>query len=124
MVNWKLTVVPITLCVMGMGPITPGEILKEDYLDPLGISQNALGRALGVSARAINEIVLGKRSITAQMSIRLGAYFRQSPRYWLNIQTECDIRSAMRNQKKLTAHIQPIESVAEPSSEYGDYGDK
>lgn len=105
---------------MGMEPMTPGEILKEDYLDPLGISQNALGRALGVSPRAINEIVHGRRSITAQMSIRLGAYFRQSPRFWLNIQTECDIRAALRDQKKLTASIKPMESVAEAPSEYGD----
>ncbi|MDQ8183687.1 HigA family addiction module antitoxin [Pelagicoccus sp. SDUM812005] len=103
----------------GVEPITPGEILKDDYLDPLEISQNALGRALGVSPRAINEIVHGRRSITAQMSIRLGAYFRQSPRFWLNIQTECDIRNAMREQKKLTAHIKPMESVAESSTEYG-----
>ncbi len=102
-----------------MKAITPGEILKEDYLDPLGISQNALGRALEVSPRAINEIVHGRRSITAQMSIRLGAYFRQSPRFWLNIQSECDIRQAMRNQKKLTAHIQPIASIAESPTEYG-----
>lgn len=104
---------------MAMKKMTAGEILKEEYLDPLGISQNALGRALGVSPRAINEIVHGRRSITAQMSIRLGAYFRQSPRFWLNIQTECDIRDAMRGQKKLTANIKPMESVAERSSEYG-----
>jgi len=103
----------------GMKAIYPGEILKEDYLDPLGISQNALGRSLGVSPRAINEIVHGRRSITAQMSVRLGAYFRQSARFWLNIQSECDIREALRNEKKLTAHIRPIESVAESSSEYG-----
>ena len=99
--------------------MTPGEILKEDYLDPLGISQNALGRALGVSPRAINEIVHGRRSITAQMSIRLGAYFRQSPRFWLNVQTECDIRNAIREQKELIAQIKPMESVAESPSEYG-----
>ena len=103
-----------------MKSIVPGEILKEDYLDPLGISQNALGRALGVSPRAINEIVHGKRSITAQMSIRLGAYFRQSPRFWLNIQTECDIRDAMRKERDLTVHIKPMESVAESFSEYGE----
>lgn len=102
-----------------MKPIIPGEILKGDYLDPLGISQNALGRALGVSPRAINEIVHGRRAITAPMSIRLGAYFRQSPRFWLNVQTECDIRKAMREQIKLTAHIDPIEAVAETPSKYG-----
>lgn len=102
-----------------MKSITPGEILKEDYLDPLTISQNALGRSLGVSPRAINEIVHGRRSITAPMSIRLGAYFRQSPRFWLNIQTECDIRKAIRDEKKLTAHIEPIDAVAEEPSKYG-----
>lgn len=102
-----------------MKAITPGEILKDDYLDPLGISQNALGRALGVSPRAINEIVHGHRSITAPMSIRLGAYFRQSPRFWLNIQTECDIRKAMRDQRKLIEKIQPIEAVTETPSKYG-----
>lgn len=100
--------------------MTPGEILKEDYLDLLGISQNALGRALGGSPRAINEIVHGRRSITAPMSIRLGAYFRQSPRFWLNIQTECDIRNAMRGQKELTAQIKPMESIAESASESGE----
>lgn len=73
-------------------PITPGEILKEEYLDPLGLSQNGLARALGVSPRTVNEIVLGRRAITAPMSVRLGASFRQSPRFWLNIQTECDVR--------------------------------
>ena len=52
--------------------LTPGEILLEEYLVPLTLSQNALGRAIGVSPRAINEIVLGKRSITPEMSIRLG----------------------------------------------------
>ena len=102
-----------------MKPITPGEILLDDYLIPLGISQNALGRALGVSPRAINEIVHGRRSITAPMSIRLGAYFQQSPRFWLNIQTECDLRKALREAKRLTSNIQPLESVAEKQGSYG-----
>ena len=70
-------------------PITPGEILYEDYMEPLGLSQSGLGRELGVSPRATNEIVHGKRSITAEMSIRLGSLFSQSPRFWLNIQNEC-----------------------------------
>jgi len=62
---------------MDMKPtITPGEILFEEYLKPMGISQNAMARAIGVAPRAINEIVHGKRSITPQMSIRFGAFFR------------------------------------------------
>lgn len=101
-----------------MKSITPGEILNEDYLLPLGLSQNALGRALGVPPRAINEIIHGKRKITAAMSIRLGTYFNQSPRFWLNIQTECDVRQALRENPSLTKNIIPIEAVAETKGSY------
>ncbi len=94
-----------------MKAVTPGEILLKEYLEPLGISQNALGRALGVSPRAVNEIVLGRRGISPEMSIRLGAYFSQSPRFWLNIQTECDFREAKRQERRLTARIRPFEPV-------------
>ena len=101
-----------------MKAITPGEILKEDYLVPLALSQNALARGLGVPPRAINEIVLGKRRISAAMSIRLGVFFKQSPRFWLNIQSECDIRQALKEAKSLTSHIQPFEAVAESGNPY------
>lgn len=100
--------------------ITPGEILKEEYLDPLGLSQNGLARALGVSPRTVNEIVLGRRAITAPMSVRLGAYFRQNPRFWLNIQTECDVREALRDRERLTAGIEPCAIVAEDKESYGE----
>lgn len=75
-----------------MTPITPGEILLEEYLIPMGISQNAMARAIGVSPRAINEIVLGKRSITLEMSLRFGIFFEQSPQFWHGLQIECDFR--------------------------------
>lgn len=94
-----------------MNPITPGEILLEEYLKPLGISQNALGRSLGVSARAINEIVLGRRSVTPEMSIRLGKYFGQSPRFWFGIQTNCDFRRLKSKEAALTAKVQPLHST-------------
>ena len=87
-------------------------------MDPLGISQNALGRALGVPPRAINEIVHGKRRVTAAMSIRLGAYFQQSPRFWLNIQNECDVRQVMKDQPSLSQDIKPYEAVAEEPGSY------
>jgi len=89
-------------------PITPGEILLEEYLKPLGISQNALGRALGVSPRAVNEIVLGRRSITPEMSVRLGKYFGQSPRFWFGIQTNCDFRKLKEHETALTANVRPL----------------
>ena len=105
---------------MNADGITPGEILKEEYLDALELSQNALARAIGVTPRSVNEIVLGRRSITAPMSIRFGAYFRQSPRFWLNLQMECDIRKALRDEKQLTAGIVPAQAVAEDQSGYGE----
>jgi len=86
-------------------PITPGEILLEDYLKPMGISQNALGRALGVSPRSINEIVLGRRTITPEMSLKLGKFFKQSPQFWFNLQTSCDFRRLMKNAKRITANV-------------------
>ena len=101
-----------------MNSFTSGEILKEDYMDPLALSQNALGRALGVSPRAINEIVHGKRRITAAMSIRLGTYFNQSPRFWLNIQTECDLRQALKDHPSLASGIKPFEAIAESDGFY------
>lgn len=85
--------------------ITPGEILLEDYLIPMGISQNAMARAIGVAPRAINEIVLGKRSITPEMSIRFGEFFEQSSTFWHGIQIECDFRALKKKSAKLTKGI-------------------
>ncbi len=92
-------------------PITPGEILLEEYLKPMGISQNAMARAIGVPPRGINEIVLGKRSITPTMSIRFGAFFGQSPEFWHGIQVECDFRALRSKTKSLTRNIVPAESL-------------
>lgn len=86
-------------------PIHPGEILLEEYLLPFGLSQNALARALGITPKTVSEIVLGKRGISPEMSIRLGKFFGQSPRFWLNLQTEHDFRCAARHSKALTARV-------------------
>ncbi len=86
--------------------ITPGEILLEDYLRPMSLSQNAMARAIGVSPRAINEIVHGKRSITPAMSIRFGAFFGQSDEFWHGIQVECDFRALANERKQLIARVQ------------------
>lgn len=88
-------------------PITPGEILLEEYLNPMGISQNAMARAIGVPPRAINEIVLGRRSITPAMSIRFGAFFGQSEGFWHGLQVECDFRALAKERRKLTASVIP-----------------
>jgi antitoxin HigA-1 len=92
--------------------VTPGEILLEDYLLPMGISQNAMARAIGVPPRTINEIVPGKRTITPAMSIRFGAFFGQSPKFWHGLQVECDFRALAKQRKRLTAKIRPASELA------------
>ena len=66
-------------------PIHPGEILFDEFLKPINLSQNQLGRDLGVPPRRINEIVHGKRSITADTALRLATYFNNSPSFWLGL---------------------------------------
>ncbi len=72
-------------------PIHPGEILLEEFLHPKGISQNQLALAIRVPARRINEIVLGKRRITADTALRLGRYFKMSATFWLGLQMDYDL---------------------------------
>jgi addiction module HigA family antidote len=72
-------------------PIHPGEILLEEFLKPLGLSQNRLALSIGVPPRRINEIVLGKRSISADTALRLGRYFDMSPQFWLGLQMNYDL---------------------------------
>jgi addiction module HigA family antidote len=74
-----------------LAPVHPGEILLEDFLKPLKLSQYALAKAIRVPPRRINEIVLGKRSITANTALRLARFFRMSERYWMNLQTGYDL---------------------------------
>ena len=72
-------------------PIHPGEILMEEFLKPMDLSQNRLGLDIGVPARRINEIVLGKRRITADTALRLARYFGNSPQFWLGLQMDYDL---------------------------------
>ncbi|QIE28516.1 hypothetical protein SBC1_66190 (plasmid) [Caballeronia sp. SBC1] len=73
---------------------TPGEILAEEWLGPMGITQYALAKAIDVPARRINEIVQGKRAITADTAVRLGAFFGVDPQSWMNLQTHYDTEQA------------------------------
>ena len=70
-----------------ISPIHPGEILLEEFLEPMGISQYRLAKDINVPARRINEIVHCARSITADTALRLGRYFNMSPQFWINLQT-------------------------------------
>ena len=71
--------------------ITPGEILEEDFLKPMGLSQYRLAKDISVPARRINEIVKGERAITADTALRLGRYFKMSAQFWLNLQSHYDL---------------------------------
>ncbi len=102
----------ITLYIIAMkSSITPGEILLEEYLKPMGISQNAMARAIGVPPRAVNEIIWGRRSITPAMSVRFGAFFGQSETFWYGLQTECDFRSLGAQRKKLLKSVRPVQEL-------------
>ncbi len=72
-------------------PVHPGEILLEDFLKPLGVSQYRLAKSLSVPPRRINEIVLGKRAVTADTALRLARFFETSDRFWLNLQAAYDL---------------------------------
>ncbi|MEW6325224.1 MAG: HigA family addiction module antitoxin [Nitrospirota bacterium] len=72
-------------------PVHPGKILLEEFLKPMGISQYRLAKDISVPARRINEIVQGKRAITADTALRLGRYFKTSPEFWINLQTHYDL---------------------------------
>ena len=75
-------------------PIHPGEILLEEFMKPLELSQNELARRLGVDPRTVNQIVNGKRAITAIMALRLARYFRMTPGFWMNLQARYDLEIA------------------------------
>lgn len=74
-----------------LSPVHPGEVLLHEFIEPMGLTQNRLALALHVPARRINEIVLGKRSITPDTALRLSRYFRNSAQFWLGLQMDYDL---------------------------------
>jgi antitoxin HigA-1 len=89
--------------------IHPGEVLMEEFLNPLGISQNALARAIGVPPRRINEIALGKRSITADTAVRLARALGTSEAFWMGLQADYDLEQA---RSELADQLPEIEQLA------------
>ncbi|HPA45072.1 MAG TPA: HigA family addiction module antitoxin [bacterium] len=93
-------------------PIHPGEILLEEFLKPMNISQYRLAKDISVPPRRINEIVHGERGITADTALRLGRYFTISPRFWLNLQTHFDLaRETDRIGNRLDKEVRVCASV-------------
>jgi len=89
-------------------PIHPGEILREEFMKPLGLSQNALARALRVPPRRINEIVLEKRGITADTALRLSRYLGTTAELWIGLQADYDLRLARyEKQRQIEREVEP-----------------
>lgn len=89
-------------------PVHPGEVLMEDFLKEMGITQHKLAVSIGVSPRRINEIVHGKRAVTADTALRLAKFFGMSPQFWLGLQTQYDLDVA---EDKILAEIERIQPI-------------
>jgi addiction module HigA family antidote len=85
---------------------TPGEVLLFDFIEPMHLTQNGLARAIGVPPRRINEIVLGKRTVTADTDLRLARYFGVSEGFWLGVQADHDL---MQQRRKISGELDQIE---------------
>ena len=94
-----------------MKPIHPGEVLMLDFLEPLGVTQHRLAVSIGVPPRRINEIVHGKRRISADTALRLARYFGTSERFWINLQARYDLEIERDNLGSKLEEIKPLEVV-------------
>lgn len=100
------------MTIKKLSPMHPGEILQKEFLEPLGLSQNKLALALHVPARRINEIVLGKRRITADTALRLSRYFDMSPQFWLGLQMDYDLDVAEDTlEGRIEKEIKPMAAI-------------
>ncbi len=92
----------------GMRPVHPGEILKEEFLEPLGMSSNALAKELSLTPPRLNDIVRGHRGVSADTAMRLARYFDTSEMFWLNLQSEYELRVAqIQNASKIKEEVKP-----------------
>ena len=93
----------------GMRPVHPGEVLREDFLKPLGMSANALANALSVPASRINDIVLERRGVTVDTAMRLTRYFGGDVQTWMNLQIAYEIKTAEKSlSKRVRTEVQPM----------------
>ncbi len=92
-------------------PIHPGEILREDYLEPLGMSASALAIALRVPAPRINDVVREKRAVTVDTALRLARYFNTTAQFWLNLQSSYDLKMAQEDLHKIEQEVILMEAV-------------
>ncbi len=88
-------------------PVHPGEVLLHDFMEPLGLTQNALAKAIGVTPMRVSEIVRGQRRVTADTALRLSRYFGTRPAWWLDLQNHCDLATAADELEAKIARIKP-----------------
>ena len=96
---------------MKENPVHPGEVLMDDFIGPLGITQHRLAVAIAVPPRRINEIVHGQRRITADTALRLGRYFGTTAQYWINLQTHYDLELERDALGEVLDRIRPLQSA-------------
>lgn len=95
----------------GMRPIHPGEVLREEFLEPLGMSVNALAGALHLTAARVNDIVRERRGVSADTALRLSRYFGTTPEFWLNLQMSYELRKASKEEwARIEKEIEPLET--------------
>jgi len=97
----------------GMRPVHPGEVLREEYLEPLEMSVNALAGALHLTAARVNEIVREQRGVSPDTALRLSRYFGTTPEFWLNLQMSYELRKVAQEQwAHIVEEIEPLEMAA------------
>src|SRR6266403_3733607 len=110
--TWKLWTTIEIMKTNKLPPIHPGEILREEFMKPRGLSQNALARALNVPPRRINEIVLEKRGITADTALRLARYFGTSAEMWTGLQADYDLRLVRyKKARAIEREVEPLAAI-------------
>lgn len=92
--------------------IHPGEVLKQEFLRPMGVTGYRLAKALDVNPQAVNDILLKKRGISAEMALRLGKVFSTSPEFWMNLQAAYELADAKKTLRKKIKRVTPMENVA------------
>ena len=96
-----------------MRPIHPGEIIKEEYLEPLGMSANALAVALRIPAPRINDVIRQKRGISIDTALRLARYFNTTAQFWMNLQISYDLKIARQKMTKIEEEIIPLQTTTD-----------
>ena len=106
------------MAAKNLPPVHPGEVLLEEFLQPLGISQNRLARDLGVPAQRINDIVRKNRTVTVDTALRLARYFHTTPQFWLNLQMHYDLEMARETRlvERVNRDVRTNEALGEAAA--------